>query len=194
MTAVASPPDFIRIAEAPHLAGLRFRHYRGAADHAAMAGIISAVSHANGGLETVTSAQLDADYAHLPNCDLDRDFVAAELDGELVGYGRVYWTDRNDGMRAFESLCMILPAARGRGIGGAILAWQVRRLAELRLTLPDDRPAVEAAYVTGRDSGGRALLESAGFVTVRRFCELNRSDFDAVPDLPLPDEIGRAHV
>jgi mycothiol synthase len=187
MSTVVSRPDLIRIPEAPPLAGLRFRHYGGTADHPAMARINTAARRANGGLETVTAAQLDADYAHLPNCDLDRDFVAVELDGALVGYGRVYWIDRNDGTRAFESICMIDPAARGKGIGSAILAWQRRRSAELRSTLPDDRPAVETAYAYGRDLGARALLEGAGHVAVRRFCELTRADFDGIPDLPLPD-------
>jgi len=187
MTTLSGPTDLIRIAEAPPLAGLRFRHYRGRVDHAAMAEINTAVRRANGGIETVTAELLDADYAHLPNCDLDRDFAGAELDGSLVGYGRVYWTDRNDGSRAFESICMVHPDARGRGIGTALLAWQARRSAELQTTLPDDRPAVTAAYAYGRDAGARALLERAGFHVVRRFCELNRPDFEGIPDLPLPD-------
>lgn len=187
MTTTRLQSDEILVAEAPALAGLRFRHYRGRADHPAMADINTAARRANGGLETVTAEALDADYPHLPNCDLSRDFVGAELDGTLVGYGRVYWTDRNDGSRAFESICMIDPRVRGLGIGTAILAWQTRRSAELRASLRDDRPAVWTAYAYGTDSGARVLLETAGYAIVRRFCELNRDDFVGIPDLPLPD-------
>ena len=82
---------------------------------------------------------------------------------------------------------MVHPDARGRGIGTALLAWQARRSAELRAALPDDRPAVASAYAYGRDAGARALLEGAGFRIVRRFCELNRTDFAGIPDLPLPE-------
>ncbi len=179
--------DEIRIPEAPTVPGLRFRHYRGTLDHPAMAEINTAVRRANGGIEIVLPEQLTVDYAHLPNCDLGRDFVAAEIDGRLVAYGRVYWTDRNDGTRAFETVCMVDPTVRRRGIGRALLAWQTRRSAELMTLLPDDRPALASSYAYGRDAGARALLETAGYRIVRRFCELTRPDFEAIPDLPLPD-------
>jgi mycothiol synthase len=178
--------DEIRIPEAPPVPGLRFRHYRGTLDHPAMAAINTAVRRANGAIEIVRPEQLDIDYAHLPNCDLDRDYVAAEIDGRLVAYGRVYWTDRNDGTRAFEAICMVDPAVRRRGIGRALLAWQTRRSAELRAVRPDDRPAIAVSYAYGRDPGARVLLERAGYRIVRRFCELTRPDLEAIPDLPLP--------
>lgn len=179
--------DEIRIPEAPPLPGLRFRHYRGRSDHPAMARINTAVRRANGGIEIILAEQLDTDYAHLTNCDLGRDFVAAQIDGELVAYGRVHWTDRNDGSRAFETVCMVDPSVRGHRIGTALLAWQRRRSAELAATLSDDRPAVAAAYAYGRDHGARTLLETAGYRIVRRFCELHRPDFEDIPDLRLPD-------
>jgi mycothiol synthase len=179
--------DKIRIPEAQPIPGLRFRHYRGSSDHPAMAALNTAVRRANGGIEIVSAEQLDVDYAHLPNCDLGQDFVAVEADGQLVAYGRVYWTDRNDGTRAFETICMVDPTVRGRGIGSALLAWQTRRSAEWMRLLPDDRPVVAASYAYGRDHRARALLESAGYRIVRRFCELTRPDFEDIPDLPLPD-------
>ena len=187
MTTTRLQPDEILVAEAPALAGLRFRHYRGRVDHPAMADINTAARRPTAVSRRSAPRQLDADYPHLPNCDLSRDFVGAELDGRLVGYGRVYWTDRNDGSRAFESICIIDPRVRGLGIGTAILAWQTRRSAELRASLRDDRPAVWTAYAYGTDSGARVLLETAGYAIVRRFCELNRDDFFGIPDLPLPD-------
>jgi mycothiol synthase len=187
MSATPIASDQIRIPEAPPVAGLRFRHYRGRADHPAMAALNTAVRRDNGGIETISAEQLEIDYAHLSNCDLERDFVAAELDRELVAYGRVYWTDRNDGSRSFETVCMVDPTVRRRGIGRALLAWQTRRSAELRALLPDDRPAIAATYAYGRDAGARALLDAAGYRIVRRFSELTREDFEGIPDLPLPD-------
>ncbi|MDP9482499.1 MAG: GNAT family N-acetyltransferase [Chloroflexota bacterium] len=176
----------IRIPEAPPIEGLRFRHYRGRPDHPAMAELNTATRVANGMVEVTTTAAIDVDYAHLINCDLGRDFIAADLDGRLVGYGRVYWVDRNDGTRTFETVCHVHPAFRRRGIGAALFAWQRRRSVELLSELPADRPAIAAAYIFGQDLGGRVLVEDAGYRLVRRSSELVRPDFDAIPDLPLP--------
>ena len=186
MNVSAQDVDEVRIAEAPPIADLRFRRYRGRADHRAMAELNTASRAANGMVEVTTTEAIDVDYAHLINCHLGRDFMAAEIGGELVGYGRVYWVDRNDGTRTFESVCHIHPSIQRRGIGTALFAWQRRRTSELAAELPADRPAISAAYLFGKDVGGRALLEAAGYEIVRRWSELVRPDFDAIPDLPLP--------
>jgi mycothiol synthase len=186
MSAVDRDTDEIRIPEAPPIPGLRFRQYRGRADHPAMAELNTASRAANGMVEVTTTEALDVDYAHLINCDLDRDFLAAELDGKLVGYGRVYWVDRNDGTRTIESICHVHPSVQGRGIGTVLFAWQRRRSVELAAGLPADRPAIAVAYIFGRDRRGRALLEGADYRLVRRSSELVRPDFEAIPDLPLP--------
>ncbi len=177
----------ILIPEAPSIAGLRFRHYAGGADHQAMAELNTATRAANGMVEVTTAEELAVSYAHLVNCDLGRDFVAAELDGRLVGYGRNWWVDRNDGTRAFDSLCHLEPTVRGRGIGTAMFAWQRRRIAELAASMAHDRPVIASAYIYGQDLGGQALVERRGFRRVRRSAELVRPDLDAIPDVPLPD-------
>ncbi len=181
--------DEIDVPEAPPVPGLRFRHYRGRSDHPAMARLNTVVRRSNGALEVVLPETLDVDYAHLPNCDLGRDFIAAEIDGELVGYGRVYWTDRNDGTRELGAICMVDPDVRGRGVGTALLAWQRRRSAEIAAAMTDGRPTIATAFVFGRDLEGRALLEVAGYRTARRFCELERRDLEGIPDLALPPGI-----
>jgi GNAT superfamily N-acetyltransferase len=179
--------DHIHIPEAPPVAGLRFRHYRGRVDHPALAALNTATRAANGMVEVTTREQLDNDYAHLVNCNLSTDFIAAELDGELIGYLRMFWVDRNDGSRSFEGVCHVHPRVRRRGIGRAMLAWQLRRSAELSAPLPADRPEICVAYAFGRDAGARVLLESAGFQIVRRSSELTREHLEDIPDLPLPD-------
>ncbi len=169
------------------MAGLRFRHYLGRSDHPAMATLNTATRAANGMVEVTASETLDVDYAHLINCDLDRDFLAVEFEGDLVGYVRLFWVNRNDGSRAFESVAHLLPSLRRRGIGRAMLAWQIRRQAEIQASLPSDRATIAAAYPHGRDLGARVLLEGAGYRVVRRSCELVRPDLEAIPDRPLPD-------
>jgi mycothiol synthase len=166
------------------------RPYRGPEDHPALARIGSAARAANGNPELVTAAQLDNDYAHLPNCDLPRDCALVEVDGRAVAYGRTFWVDRSSGERSYEAVIFVDPSSRKRGVEAALLGWQIGRLVELAAANPPspaDRPAVLAAHVTGRDDASRALLEAAGFANVRRNASLVRPDFADVPDLPLPD-------
>lgn len=179
--------DEILIPEAPSIAGLRFRGYRGPADHPAMATLNTATRAANGSVEVTSTESIDVGYAHPVNCDLSRDFIAAELDGRMVGYGRHYWVDRNDGTRSYDSLCHLDPAVRGRGIGTAMFAWQRRRIAELHASMPIDRPVLASCFIYGQDVGGRALVGSAGFAIARRFAEMVRTDLDAIPEIPMPD-------
>src|SRR6266508_2389949 len=130
--------DTIDIPEAPAIDGLRFRHYRGAADHEAMAELNTVTRAANGMVEVTTAEQIANDYPHLQNCDLERDWIGVELDGRLVGYGRTYWADRNEGTRGFTSFCFLHPEVRRRGIGRGLLAGQMRRLVELVARNPTD--------------------------------------------------------
>jgi mycothiol synthase len=166
------------------------RPYRGPEDHPILARIGSAARTANGDPELVTTAQLDNDYAHLSNCDLPRDCMVVELGGRGVAYGRTYWVDRNSGERSFEAVIFVDPSAPGQGVEAALLGWEIDHLVELAAANPPDpvgRPALLAAYTTGRDHASRALLERAGFANVRRSASLVRADLAAIPDLPLPD-------
>ena len=109
------------IPEAPAIPGLRFRHYRGPADHPAMLDVRNA-AHLAGGLNDLATLEgMDVWYAGLTNCDPEEDRVLVELGGRLVAYGRTWWADRTSGERAFEAYCFIDTTARGRGIGTALL-------------------------------------------------------------------------
>ncbi len=166
------------------------RPYRGPEDHPILARIGSAARNANGNPEKISAAQLDNDYAHLENCDLPRDCVVVELDGEGVAYGRTTWTDRNSGERAYEAIIHVDPAATGRGVEAALIGWQLEHLLEMAAANPParpDQPTFLAAYANGKDHAARAIVENAGFVNVRRGATLVRPDFEDIPDLALPD-------
>jgi mycothiol synthase len=174
---------------------VRLRPYRGPADHPAMVEINNEARGAAGLVERLTTESMDVDYANLTNCDLPNDLRLAEIDGRVVGYGRVWWADRNSGERSFETFCPIRPDARGCGVGSALLAFQLDRIAALaREMRPDvgDRPMIVVSYTWGRDEGALDLLGRHGFVIARRHAELVRPDFDDIPPLPLPEglEIG----
>ena len=81
---------------APAVPGLRFRHYRGEEDLAAMLAVWSAARDADGIDEVQTLEQMRLNYANLVNCDPHRDITLVEVDGELVAYSRVFWQDLVD--------------------------------------------------------------------------------------------------
>lgn len=182
----------IRTPAAPAVAGLRLRHWAGERDLPAMFRANLAARTADGELERVTLEDMTSQYRHLENCDLERDLLIAEIDGEIVGYVRVDWVDSNDGERWYGSTAVLDPAVRRRGIGRAMLAWSEARRREiyreqLAAASIGERPTRLTTFVLDGDVGGHALLRGAGYEVQRRFFEMVRPDLDDVPDVPLPD-------
>ena len=93
----------ITIPEAPALPGLRFRLFHDADDYEQIAAVINTARQADGidSLDTVEDVtwQLES----LPNFDPYRDCIFAEVDGKVIGYGRVHWWTENDGTRSLSS-------------------------------------------------------------------------------------------
>jgi mycothiol synthase len=168
------------------VAGLRFRHWRGLEDLEGMAAANQRMRDDAGIEEIMTVEAMTRAYTHLVNCDLDRDLVIVELDGRTIGYVRVEWRDMTNGERQFFSLCILDPAARGRGIGQAMLSWSERRLAEIAATIPNDRPGQLFGFTAGNDVRGIALLKKNGWSQVARGHEMVRATLENVPDIELP--------
>jgi mycothiol synthase len=171
---------------------VRLRPYRGPTDHPAMVDANNLARAAAGLRERLTVEAMDVDYASLTNSDLERDLRIAEIDGRVVGYGRIEWGDRNSGERAFETICHVRPDAQGQGVGRALLAFQLDRIGMLAAEMADDlgdRPSIIAAYAFGSDDRAVRLLERNGFAIARRHAQLVRPNLDAIPAYPLPDDL-----
>jgi ribosomal protein S18 acetylase RimI-like enzyme len=182
--------DDIALPAGVDLAGITFRHYRGLDDLPGMADSADAASRAAGSVETRSLDAMLAQYRNLDNCDPDQDIVVVEADGRTVAYQRTWWGNRNEGSRGFECVSFIDPAYAGRGIEDALLAIGERRQVALARTMPaDGRPTFLARFVRGTDPAAVARLEAAGFRQTRRYAELARPDFEAIPDFVAPDGI-----
>jgi mycothiol synthase len=174
--------------DAPDIAGLRFRHFAGEADFPAMVRLSSACCEADQVDYAPTLEGARHDYEHLVNCDPQRDMIMAEIDGELVGYGRVSWLRETEGNWLYNHMGRIDPAWRRRGLGRAILHHNQRRLSEIAAQHEADGPRFFAASLSNdaTEPGAAALLRQEGYEPVRYFFKMIRPNLDNIPDLPLP--------
>ena len=180
----------IALPDAPAVAGLRFRHYRGEEDHPGMLRVYMAV-HDHDGLEEVpTLDQLKLNYATLVNCDPARDMVLAEVDGELVAYARVFWNDLVEGGRSYENFGFVDPAWRRRGIGGALHRRNEARLREIAAEHPDvARRSGSVPRGSTPITGNTALLLGDGYTAARFFYDMVAPSLDGIVEPPMPDGI-----
>jgi mycothiol synthase len=185
---MASLIDEVEVPDRPALPGLRFRSFRGAADFEGMAAANQASRDDAGIEEVITAEGMANDYAHLTNCDPERDILVVERDGRTIGYARVEWREQTDGSRAFVSIALLRPSERGQGIGRAMLGWCEARLAAKAIALPDRStvPAVMQAFAFGAEAGAVGLLEASGWTREGHGYEMVRPTLDDIPDVPMP--------
>lgn len=177
--------ELVDLPARPDVAGLVFRRFGGPEDFAGMVEANMAAREAYGIEETVTVEGMTVQYAHLTNSDIERDLLVIELDGRIVGYTRVLWADQRDGVRAYDSVGLLRPELRGRGIGTAMLGWDELRLREIAAGHPDDgRPRVLQAETFDADEYNVRLLGRHGYEPVRRGYEMVRPDLEGIPVAP----------
>lgn len=176
----------VALPDAPGIPGLAFRLYRGPEDHPELVSIENRQSEADGEPDRETVEAMDAEFAHLTNCDLTRDLLVAEVGGIPVAWTRVSWDDQNDGSRRYRTFGAVDPAWRRRGIGRALLRWGVARLREIGEGHAFDGDRWFAAWVNDSDRAGTDLLLEEGFRPVRVFQLMVRPTLDEIVVPPLP--------
>ena len=172
------------------VAGVTFRGFRGFdADVAGLAAANQALRDASGIEEVVSAGDMARDYAHLTNCDLDRDLLVAEREGRIVGYSRCEWRDLADGTRAFTTICVADPVVRGTGVIDALAGWAEGHLLEMARSIPatERRPSALVTYTFGAETETTAALEARGWIRLGMGYEMVRPTLDGIPDVALPD-------
>jgi mycothiol synthase len=138
--------------------------------------------------------------------DLDRDGrLVATGDGEMVGYATVIAPPTFRGAFGVYLEGRVHPQWRGRGVGRALLAWQLARGAEVHT---ERHPEVSARLTVGAYTSMpdlAALLRRAGLVQTRWYAHMSRPltglpaprPVDGVELVPFSwdrdDEVRRAH-
>lgn len=172
------------IADTLQIAGVRFRAFE-EADYDAAADILNRDFEADGVDWRLTAAEFRSEWEHTPDFDPRRDVIMAEVDGRPVAFGELAWRVR-DGAATFHSSGAVLPEARRRGIGRAILRENERRS---RLRAPIEAtglPHVHQTWAPDRQVGAHALFRAEGYEPVRFFFEMVRANLDDLPAAPLP--------
>ena len=171
--------------------GLRFRRLRLPHDLGPVVALINAANEADQ-IEDRSDVESQAQwYATASGWDPLTDCILAEVDGELIAYGRARWENDNDGGRNYNTWGAVHPGWRRRGLGRAILHANMRRLREMAAG-HDLAPAVERRFETWTGEaqvGAQALLESEEFTVARYFFEMLRPNLDDIVAFPLPEGI-----
>lgn len=170
--------------------GYAARPYAGAADHAAMAALLTEYRLVTGDPEMVNAEQMDQAYAHLTDCDPERDIALVEHDGALAAYCRPTHQD----LDTTTDLIVFVPTLPSHF--GADLFHGLADGCETHLRKwIGERPARYRGYadhpgpgVTPTD-GEAAWLEARGYEPTEWSASLRRPTLDDIPDLPLPDGI-----
>jgi len=183
----ADPEAEIRVPDAPSIAGLTFRRFRGEVDFPQMLEVMDRSRRADKIEMVDTLEDLKVRYAHLKNSDPFTDMLFAEVDGRLIAFSRVEWSQEVGGPRVYASFGFVLPEWRRRGLGRAMLRFSERRLHEIALTHEVDCERFLQAFSADTAEASRALLERGGYKPVRYFFDMVREGLENLPEAPLPE-------
>ena len=180
-------PDVIPIPNTPAISGLAFRHFRGAEDYPGMVAVISASADADGIERVSTVEDVARDYSHLVNSDPSQDMIFAEMHGEVIGYGRGFWRQEENGARIYGSVGFLAPAWRRKRIGESMLHWLEDRLRTLAESHSAGETGLLELIAPDANVGLAAMAQRNRYEPVRYFVEMVRPDLENIPDFPLPE-------
>jgi mycothiol synthase len=179
--------DKILLFEAPNIEGLIFRRFRGEEDFPLMVGVINESNKTDEITHTDSLEDVAATYRHLVNCDPYTDMIFAEMKGGVIGFGRVWWILKSDGMRSYMHFTLLLPKWRGKGIRRVMLLHNERRLREIAQDHPRDKSRVFETWAADTETDWDSLVTAHGYKPVRYLFEMVRPHLDDIPDMPMPE-------
>ncbi len=172
--------------ERPMLPGLRFRPYAGEEDVPEMARILNAALVDAQIDEFFSPEQFLIEMRPTRTFDPKTDCLVAEVDGAMVGFARSEWVDTTDGGREHRVWGEVDLAWRRRGIGSALLRWNMARSREIAAGHDTDRPRFLGSFAADSEAACRAVLIAAGFTEARWFFHMVRPNLLEIPVRPLP--------
>ena len=178
--------DTINIPNAPQIPGLIFRHFRGEADYPAMAALIAACKVVDGEERATGVEEIALTYRHLENCDPQTDMLFAEVDGQVIAYGRIWWDDMLDGLRLYHPFGFLHPDWRGKGIGTALWTAGEERCRQIAAGHPEEiqKFLQVEPFESAKDIVN--LLKKFDYQPVRYEAHMVRDLSEPFPEAPMP--------
>lgn len=177
----------IQVKNAPAIAGLTFRGFAGESDYPKMLAVIEGSKHVDQVERTDSLEDVQRNYSHLTNCDPYTDMLFAEMNGEVIGYQRVWWDKLNDGLTlTYSCVGFLLPEWRRKGIGTAMFQYAEDRMRQIAAAHTGPETKVFSMWANGTAEGWVSLLESQGYTATRYFFEMTRDINEPLADAPLP--------
>lgn len=187
------PTDTIDLPRKPEIPGLSFRRFRGESDFPHILASINGSKAADGTERADTLEEVAHTYLHLVNCDPYRDMLFAEVDGEVVGYTRLWWNRNIDGDWIGFHLAFLLPDWRGKGIGTTFILHNEKRLREIAAeqgragALPSEAPRYFDVFTGQNEVSKEELLKKNGYNPARYAFDMVRPDLQSIPEAPMPE-------
>ncbi len=178
--------ETVVLPNAPTIPGLTFRRFRGESDYPHMAALISACKVADGVERSTNVDDIARTYRHLENCDPQTDMLFAEMNGQVIAFGRIWWDDLLDGIRLYHPFGCLHPDWRGKGIGTALWEAAERRAREIAAGHPKETPKFFQAEPFETEKALVTLLESRGYQPVRYETHMLRDLGEPFPEAPMP--------
>ena len=176
----------ITIPNAPSIAGLTFRHFRGEADYPHMAALIAACKVADDVERSTNVEDIARTYRHLENCDPQTDMLFAEVNGQMIAYGRIWWDDLLEGIRLYHPFGFLHPDWRHKGIGIALWEAGEDRVREIAAGHPKEMPKFLQVEPFESEKDLVALLELRGYQPARYETYMVRDLSEPFPETPMP--------
>ncbi len=177
----------IDIENAPMIPGLKFRHYAGESDHAQIADVLMASEAVDQMIRAVTAENIASAYQNMSNCDPYRDIIFAEIDGQMVGYSRGWWSEESPTLRIYTHNGFLIPQWRRKRIGQCMLNWMETHLSQVAAAHPQEMVKLYQVNTTQFQKGTAIMLERSGYQPARYYYEMVRLSLDEIPEVPLPD-------
>lgn len=174
------------LSESPEISGLAFRGFAGESDYPKMLAVIEASKHADKVERSDTLDDIRRNYSHLTNCDPATDMLFAEMNGEVIGYNRVWWEKQDDGALLYNVVGFLHPDWRRKRIGTTMLRHAEARMRQIAAQHESGAGRFFQTWANGSETGRQALLESQDYRPARYFFEMTRDIAAPLPDAPLP--------
>lgn len=193
MSSIELIENEIEVAEMPAVPGLRFRGFQGETDYPHMVDIINTSRKADQEDWLASVEETATDYAHLTNCDPYTDMIFAEVDDEVVGYGRCWWRNQVDGAIAYYFFAHLLPTWRKTDIRLAMVRFLKSRLYQIAADHPAEKEKFFVNWGMETETHWINLLQAEGHKIVRYSLDMVRPNLDNIPNCPIPDGIEIRH-